>query len=114
MDNRRHSFAYRVSYQRSHPSFGGEPPVRPSKLGARLKSISPIVFCDVYHISTFWTGVHARPNLAVTYDERDLENDGDVLRWPTLLVEILSENTRDELSDNLGEYQGMSSVENTS
>jgi Uma2 family endonuclease len=69
--------------------------------------------CDVYADTDVW--IHAgharRPDLSVTCDENDITNDDDVLRWPTLLIEILSDNMGDDLKTKLAEYQAMKSVE---
>ncbi len=68
--------------------------------------------CDVYADIDVWTGRNARrPDLSVTCDKADLENDDDVLRSPTLLVEILSDNVGDDLKEKLDEYQSMRCVE---
>jgi Uma2 family endonuclease len=71
--------------------------------------------CDVYADTDVWTGRTTggarRPDLSVTCDENDITNDDDVLRSPTLLIEILSDNMGEDLKDKLAEYQALQSVE---
>jgi Uma2 family endonuclease len=82
-------------------------------LTARLSAHLSDRQCDVYADTDVWIAVgHARrPDVSVTCDENDLTNDDDVLRSPTLLIEILSDNMGDDLKTKLAEYQAMKSVE---
>jgi Uma2 family endonuclease len=81
-------------------------------LGTKLQAHLAPRRCDVYMDTDVWTGHNARrPDLSITCDEHDIENDDDVLRAPTVLIEILSDNLGDDLKEKLDEYQSMPSVE---
>jgi Uma2 family endonuclease len=81
-------------------------------VGTRLRAHLAGRRCDVYLDTDVWTGTNARrPDISVTCDEHDISNDDDVLRAPTVLIEILSDNMGADLTDKLTEYQSMKSVE---
>jgi Uma2 family endonuclease len=84
-------------------------------LYARLRAHLLDRRCDAYFDTDVWTGrtdAGARqPDISVTCDENDIANDDDVLRSPILLIEVLSENLGDDLTDKIAEYQALPSVE---
>jgi len=80
-------------------------------VGATLRAYLAGRPCDVYLHNDVWTGRNARrPDIAVTCDKNDLENDDDVLRAPTLVVEIRSKNRGKDLTRKVAEYQSVSSI----
>jgi Uma2 family endonuclease len=68
--------------------------------------------CDTHGSKDVWTGTNARrPDVAVTCDQRDTNDESHPLRFPKLVIEIVSPNKGDDEKTKHDEYEGMPTIE---